>query len=234
MRPPSRRTAGDGTGVGGGTSAAGGGTSAAGVGGGAVSWSVSRLARGGCPAPDSGLARVAGTGVVGLGRGDTESTGWVGFSGSMGDGGMVVARGMTDGQLINGALAICGVYWRMCFLLRSVTRPDPSTRMAYWSYCRTSTTIPVRSHLVGCGPTRFCSLTQLPIMSGGRTRVCSDSRSCALMCRIRSASSLACSVSRHVQWGRYCPGGTGMKSRMRRPKMISAGLTFDIGSGVFL
>ena len=35
MRPPSRRTAGDGTGVGGGTSAAGGGTSAAGVDGGA-------------------------------------------------------------------------------------------------------------------------------------------------------------------------------------------------------
>ena len=114
------------------------------------------------------------------------------------------------------------MYWRRCFLLRSVTRPDPSTRMTYWSYCRTSTTIPVRSHLVGCGPTRFCSLTQLPIMSGGKTRVCSDSRSCALMCRIRSASSLACSFSRHVQWGRYCPGGTGMKSRMQRPNMISA------------
>ena len=95
MRPPSRRTAGDGTGV-------GGGTSAAGVGGGAVGWSISRLARGGCPAPDSGLAGVAGTGVVGLGRGDTGSAGWVGVSGSMGDGGMVEARGMTDGKLING------------------------------------------------------------------------------------------------------------------------------------
>ena len=164
VRQPSRRTAGDGTGVGGGTTAAGGGTSAA---GGAVSWSISRLARGGCPAPDSGLAGVAAW--VGLGRGDTGSAGWVGVSGSMGDGGMVVARGMTDGELIKGALAICGVYWRRCFLLRSVTRPDPSTRMTYWSYCRTSTTIPVRSHLVGCGPTRFCSLTQLPITSGGRT-----------------------------------------------------------------
>ena len=95
-------------------------------------------------------------------------------------------------------------------------------------------TIPVRSHLVGWGPTRFCSLTQFPITSGGRTRVCSDSRPCVLMCRTCSASSLASSVSRQVQCGRYCPGGAGMKSRMRRPKMISAGLTLDTGAGVFM
>ena len=37
---------------------------------------------------------------------------------------------------------------------------------------------------------------------------------------VRSASFLASSVSRQVQCGRYCPGGAGMKSRMRRPKMI--------------
>ena len=136
--------------------------------------------------------------------------------------------GMTDGEWINGALAMCGVY------RRSVTRPDPSTRTTYWSNCRTSTTIPVRSHLVGFGPTRFYSLTQLPISSGGRTRVCSDSRSCVLMCRTRSASSRASSVSRQVQCGRYYPGDAGMKSRMRRSKMISAELTLDTGSGVFL
>ena len=129
---------------------------------------------------------------------------------------------------------MCGVYRRRYFLLRSVTRPDAPIRTTYWSNCRTSTTIPVRSHLVGCGPTRFCCLTQLPITSGGRTHVCSDSHSCALLCRTRSTSSLASSVSRQVQCGRYCPGGTGMKSPMRRPKMISAGLTLDTGSGVFL
>ena len=129
---------------------------------------------------------------------------------------------------------MCGVYRRMYFLLRSVTRPDPSTRTTYWSNCRTSTTTPVRSHLVWCGPTIFCSHTHLPIASGGRTSVCSDSRSCALICRTRSASSLASSISRQVQCGRYCQGGAGMKSRMRRPNMISAGLTLDTGSGVFL
>ena len=129
---------------------------------------------------------------------------------------------------------MCGVYRRKYFLSRSVTRPDPSTRTTYWSNCRTSTAIPVRSHLVGCGPIRFCSLIQLPITSCGRIRVCSDSCSCALMCRTRSAPSLASSVSRQVQCGRYCPGGAGMKSRTRRPKMISAGLTIDTGSGVIL
>ena len=119
---------------------------------------------------------------------------------------------------IKGDLAMCGVYRRRYFLLRSVTRLEPSTHTTYWSNCRTSTTIPLRSHLVGWGPTRFCSLTQFPMTSGGRTRVCSDSRSCALMCRTRSASSLAFSVSRQVQCGRYSPGGAGMKSsRMRRP-----------------
>ena len=142
--------------------------------------------------------------------------------------------GMTDGEYIKGVLAMCGVYRRRYFLLRSVTRPEPSTRTTYWSNCRTSTTIPVRSHFVGWGPTRLCSLTQFPMISGGRTRVCYDSRSCALMCQTCSTSSLASSVSRQVQCGRYCPGGTGMKSRMRRPNMISAGLTLDIGSGVFL
>ena len=141
---------------------------------------------------------------------------------------------MTDGEYIKGDLAMCGVYRRRYFLLRSLTRSEPSTRTTYWSNCRTSTTIPVRSHLVGWGPTRFCSLTQVPMTSGGRTRVCSYSRSCALMCRTRSASSLASSVSRQVQCGRYCPGGAGMKSRMRRSKTISAGLTLDIGSSLFL
>ena len=90
----------------------------------------------------------------------------------MGAGGPVVTMGMTDGEYIKGDLAMCGVYRRRYFLLRSVTRPEPSTRTTYWSNCRTSTTIPVRSRLVGWGPTRFCSLTQFPMTSGGRTRVC--------------------------------------------------------------
>ena len=113
----------------------------------------------------AGKAGVVGMGRVGPVVVDAEPSNpgggvdGIGASGWMGAGGPVVAMGMTDGEFINEALAMCGVYRRRDFLLRSVTRPAPSTRTTYWSNCRTSTTIPVRSHLVGCGPTRFCSLT---------------------------------------------------------------------------
>ena len=111
------------------------------------------------------MAGVVGMGTVGPVVVDAEPSNPVGgvdgmgASGWIGAGDPVIEMGITDDEFINEALAMCGVYRRRDFLLRSVTRPAPSTRTTYWSNCRTSTTIPVRSHLVGCGPTRFCSLT---------------------------------------------------------------------------
>ena len=131
------------------------------------------------------MAGVAGTGARGMESANpvrgSASCGGVSVRMPMGNSGMILAGGTTDGKWISGDLATCGVCWRRCLRLRRVTRTDPSTRSTYWSYCRTSATIPVRSHLVGGGPTRFCSRTQLPMVSGGRTRVCSDSLSCVLI-----------------------------------------------------
>ena len=45
-----------------------------------------------------------------------------------------------------------GVYLRRNLRLRMVTRLDPSTHTAYWSYCLTSMTTPVLSHLRGWAP----------------------------------------------------------------------------------
>ena len=46
-----------------------------------------------------------------------------------------------------GSGQVIGVNFRWKRRLRSVTRPDPSTLIWYWSCCLTSTTVPVRSHL---------------------------------------------------------------------------------------
>ena len=48
--------------------------------------------------------------------------------------------------------------------------------------------------------------TVSPTASGGRTRVCSDSRSAARICRFLSASSRDMRVSRQVVWGWYLHG----------------------------
>ncbi len=44
-----------------------------------------------------------------------------------------------------------GTYFWRNFRFRSVTRPEPSTCITYWSNWRISTPIPVLSHLVGFG-----------------------------------------------------------------------------------
>ena len=62
--------------------------------------------------------------------------------------------------------------------------------------------------------------------------MCSAQASAVRMWRLRRASSLAVSVSRHVTCGLYLPGGIGMKSRMGRPKTHIAGDSFVSGSGV--
>ena len=54
-----------------------------------------------------------------------------------------------------GGFGVTGINCRRNFRLRRVTRPDPSTRIAYWSNCLTAMTTPVLSHLRGCGPPGF-------------------------------------------------------------------------------
>ena len=49
------------------------------------------------------------------------------------------------------------------FSVGKCDRPPPVHKYGVLVKLSTSTTIPARSHLVGCGPTRLCSLTQLPI-----------------------------------------------------------------------
>ena len=56
--------------------------------------------------------------------------------------------------------------------------------------------------------------------------MCSAQASAVRMWRLRRASSLAVSISRHVMCGLYLPGGIGMKSRMGRPKTHIAGDSF--------
>ena len=114
-----------------------------------------------------------------------------------------------------------------------VILPEPSTRTAYWSNCRTSMMLPVLSHLVGCGPVWFWIRTWLPTFSGGSRLVCSDHLSDARMCRLRKASSRADRVSLHVGWGLYRPGRIGMKSFIGLPKTHCAGDSLVVGSGVF-
>ena len=94
-----------------------------------------------------------------------------------------------------GGAGYTGTYCLRNFLFRSVTLPEPSTRITYWSNCRTSTTTPVLSHLRGWGPIWFCTRTWSPTVRGGSRLVCSDQRSALLMWRFRSASSRAAKVS---------------------------------------
>lgn len=79
--------------------------------------------------------------------------------------------------LLGSRLGLTGLYLRRKRLFRSVTRPAPSTLTLYWSCGRASTTMPVLSHLVGCGPVWFWILTCEPTVSGGRAFVCSVQRS---------------------------------------------------------
>ena len=91
-------------------------------------------------------------GVVGATSGGNGGNGNIG--GIVHAGGRVVAslmrRSRSTGQ--DGSGEVIGVNFRRKHQLRSVTRPDTSTLTWYWSCCLTSTTVPVWSHLFGCGP----------------------------------------------------------------------------------
>ena len=62
--------------------------------------------------------------------------------------------------------------------------------------------------------------------------MCSAQVPAVQMWRLRRASYLAVSVSRHVTYSIYLPGGIGMKSRMGRLKSHISGDSFVSGSGV--
>ena len=63
-----------------------------------------------------------------------------------------VCAAMSSGH---GLYSIAGANFLRNFLFLKVGRLDPSTLTTYWSYCLTSTTVPVLSHFLGFGPTWF-------------------------------------------------------------------------------
>ena len=79
--------------------------------------------------------------------------------------------------LLGGSVGLTGLYLCRKRLFCSVTRPAPSTLTLYWSCGWASTTMPVLSHLVGCGPVWFWILMCEPTGSGGRAFVCLVQRS---------------------------------------------------------
>ena len=109
-----------------------------------------------------------GPGGCGFGKGRSWELGGRGRPDlGWGGGGGLVVSGLTEtfwvagspvvwpGTIMMGVREMTGVYFLRNFLLRRVKRSEPSTRTTYWSNCRTSTTMPVLSHLVGWGPVWF-------------------------------------------------------------------------------
>ena len=128
--------------------------------------------RGGLPGWAIGVLRagvVSGGGAAtGIGGGSCGSVGAAGVedgsswgrlaSDGMGVGGLSGALGASGSGKngMGGASSVWrGVYRRRKRRFRVVRRPDPSVLMEYWWYCRTSTTVPVLSHLVGWRPVWF-------------------------------------------------------------------------------
>ena len=88
--------------------------------------------------------------------------------------GMIARSSKTD---LGGGVASAGQNFRRNFLLRRLGRFDPCVFIRYWSNWRTSTTLPVLSHLRGYGPVWFWMRTWSPILRAGRRLVCSESLS---------------------------------------------------------
>ena len=126
-----------------------------------------------------------------------------------------------------------GVYRRRYRLFLVVKRPEPSVLTPYWWYCKTSTTIPDLSHLVGWRPVWFCILTVSPTFSGVSPAVCSSHLAFPAMDRFDSAFSLRFSVSLQVRWGTYWVGLPGRRSRVGRPNTHIAGDNLVSGSALF-
>ena len=133
-----------------------------------------------------------------------------------------------------GRGSMTGTNFLRNFLFLKVTLRDPSTLTAYWSNCLTSMTVPVLSHLSGCRPVWFCTLTWSPTFKGGSLFVWRRRRSACFICLCLRASSLPDMVACHMGWGSNFAGRTGMKSLICLPNMHWAGEIPVTGSGVFL
>ena len=128
---------------------------------------VGMVAGGGGGVPARGVVgMVAGEGGGGaasdLGRVTVGECGWRAWVG--------VVCGGTLGTICNCCMAgvsRAGMNFLRNFLFLSVTLRDPSIRKAYWLNWRTSIIVPVLSHLSGCGPVWFCTLTWSPTFRGG-------------------------------------------------------------------
>ena len=121
--------------------------------GGLPGWAI-RVLRAGV-AGGGGMA--SGTGVGSRGSVGASGTcggprlGWR-SSGGMGVGSLSGGLGASgSGKNGSGGTSLVwrGVYRRRKRRFLVVRRPDPSVLTEYWWYCRTSTTVPVLSHLVG-------------------------------------------------------------------------------------
>ena len=126
------------------------------------------------------------------------------------------------------------IYFLRNLRLRSVVRPDPSTRTRYWSNWRTSTPLPVVSPLSGWFPVWFCMRTVSP---GGH---CQRGQAMCVITQFlcRSHVSVAkCGftcikgVAPRAMW--LVPARQdGIRSLIGRPKTHWAGDNFVVWSGV--
>ena len=118
------------------------------------------------------------------------SGGWESLGSSV-CGGLVVSLvflSMVNGWWYGSSL----MYFRKNFLFLNVHRPELSILIPYWSNCFTSMTVPVLSHLFGCGPVWFCTNTLSPTCSACSRFVCSYSLGWGeLRCCLRTSWCLA-------------------------------------------
>ena len=121
-----------------------------------------------------------------------------------------------------GILGVTGVNFLRNCLLRSVTRPLPSTLTLYLLNPKSSITMPVLSHFLAIlpAPCWFCIMTLEPGDKGRRSLVWADHLSSPLTKRFLIANSLFSLSSIHTSEGEKSPGLTGKKSRIGRPNTI--------------
>ena len=141
----------------------------------------------------------------------------VSFSISIGDVGVVGTTSL--GSLMKGEQCL------RYLLLRRVHCPEPSMRMRYWSWGRTSVTSPVLSHLVGWFPVWFCTRTWSPILRSWSGLVCWLYVSIERKCRCASACSRSSASWIHSCLILRASAKEGKWSRSCRPYSSWAGDT---------
>ena len=109
------------------------------VGAGGVAWLLS-----GCGVCDSLTGGCTGDAVVKLGMSCDDGNAWWGLTDWRSSRSLLMV--MDEGGVTTG------LNFLKNFLFRVVILPEPSVLTTYWLYCLTSITVPVLSHLIGCGP----------------------------------------------------------------------------------